>query len=263
MRRFLAISAVIALFYAASAQAVGRLADITLYDRSEGRTLPVYQHLGRYYVVGKPGNEYQIVVNSRQSGDLLSVMSVDGVNVVSGETAEWGQTGYVYGAHQSYAVLGWRKSLDRIAAFYFTDHADAYASRTGRPANVGVIGVALFRRRGDSAGVLAPPLRRQREEQAAPAAPASDAAGASNEMPQASRAPLDRPRDAKLGTGHGRSESSVVTNVAFDRESATPNEIVTIYYDTYRNLVARGVIRTRDDASVPRPFPGQFVPDPR
>jgi hypothetical protein len=37
---------------------------------------------------------------------------------------------------------------------------------------------------------------------------------------------------------------------------------VVIHYDTYANLVAQGVIRAPRFAQ-PRPFPGQFVPDPR
>jgi len=43
------------------AGAVGSLADVAVYDRSEGRRLPIYWHEGRAWIVGKPGNEYQIV----------------------------------------------------------------------------------------------------------------------------------------------------------------------------------------------------------
>jgi len=49
------------------------------------------------------------------------------------------------GARQSFEVNGWRKSLEEVAAFYFTALPDSYAARTGRPQNVGVIGVAVFR----------------------------------------------------------------------------------------------------------------------
>ena len=72
-------------------------------------------------------------------------------------------------------------------------------------------------------------------------------------------------RDAKLGTGHGRSESSRARYVGFERASSTPADTVTIYYDSYRNLVARGVIRSPrpyEPGPAPRPFPG-FVPDPQ
>src|SRR4029077_10603962 len=77
------------------AAAVGGLADVTLYDRSDGRQLPVYWHEGRAYVGGKPGNEHAVRVRNRQRDDVLGVISVDGVNVITGETAMAAQSGYV------------------------------------------------------------------------------------------------------------------------------------------------------------------------
>jgi hypothetical protein len=66
--------------------------------------------------------------------------------------------------------------------------------------------------------------------------------------------------EKSIGTGHGRSEPSQARYAAFERESDTPNEIVVIHYDTYANLVARGVIP--QSPRWPSPFPGGFVPDP-
>ena len=57
------------------------------------------------------------------------------------------QDGYVLDPWGFTSIAGWRKSLDRVAAFYFTSLPDSYAARTGRPDNVGVIGLALFRER--------------------------------------------------------------------------------------------------------------------
>ena len=112
---------------ASQAQAVGGVADVSVYDRAENRTLPVYHHQGRYYIAGKPGNEYQVNIRNNQPGEILSVIAVDGVNAVSGETANWGQTGYVLGAHTSFGIKGWRKSLQRTAAFFFTELENSYA----------------------------------------------------------------------------------------------------------------------------------------
>ncbi len=145
--------------FSSAAGAIGNIADITVYDRVENRTLPIHQHNGRYYVVGKPGNEYQIRVANRGRQEILSVVSVDGVNAVSGETANWEQTGYVLGNYQAFDIRGWRKSSDRIAAFYFTEHQNSYAARTGRPQNVGVIGVAVFRKKYEPPVRIEPPVR--------------------------------------------------------------------------------------------------------
>lgn len=263
---------------AGAAGAVGNIVDVTVYDRVENRALPVYQHGGRYYVVGRPGNEYQVQMRSRAGADVLTVLSVDGVNAISGETANWSQSGYVLVPGQGYDIRGWRKSLERIAAFYFTEHQNSYAARTGRPQNVGVIGVAVFRRKAepeariDQSPPREAPYSGARDDSPYPAAPestygsASGAArsseSAADSMAGARRHAPSAQRSPSLGTGHGRSESSRVTYTSFERATAGPEEVVAIHYDTYANLVALGVIRAPRLAT-PTPFPGQFVPDPR
>lgn len=251
---------------AGTANAVGNLADVTVYDRAQGRTLPVHLHEGRHYVVGRPGNEYQVRVRNRSGAEILAVMSVDGVNVVSGETADWVQTGYVLGRFQSFDVKGWRKSMERTAAFFFTEHANSYAARTGRPDHVGVIGVAMFRKKAEPEALL----QRDRRSGARAEAPGAGAGSESN-APRAADslagtrpapAPQAAEKSTSLGTGHGRSETSLVTYASFERATALPEEVIAIHYDTYDNLVAMGVIRASQIAR-PSPFPGQFVADPR
>jgi hypothetical protein len=238
---------------AAPAAAVGGLADLSIYDRSEGRSLQVYWHGGRAYVVGRPGNEYQLSLRSRQGEDLLAVLSVDGVNVITGQTASVQQSGYVLAPGRALDVRGWRKDLSRTAAFYFTSLGDSYAARTGRPDNVGAIGVALFRRKPqEPAPAISQPYSRAEKSNA-------DSAGAA-----ASRS-ADAPRaaqEAQLGTGHGRTETSYARHVGFERASSEPAETVVIYYDSYANLLARGIVpRQPAPRPGPNPFPG-FVVDP-
>ena len=114
---------------------------------STARVLPVYRKDGQAWVVGTPGREYSVRIRSINGGRLLAVTSVDGVNVISGETASPAQSGYVLDPYSSLDIAGWRKNLARTAAFYFTELPDSYAARTGRPDHVGVIGVAVFRER--------------------------------------------------------------------------------------------------------------------
>ena len=70
--RTIAAAALAALSFAA--HAVGNIADVTIFDRATGRELPVYWHEGRAYVVGKPGDEYQVVVRNRRAEDVLAVV---------------------------------------------------------------------------------------------------------------------------------------------------------------------------------------------
>jgi hypothetical protein len=236
MKMLRIVVAIATLLAAAPALAHGRLADVTIYDRIEGRWLPVYRHEGRIYVPGKPGHEYQIRVANRLGEELLAVVSVDGVNVITGQTAHPSQSGYVIAPRGTLELNGWRRSLAQTAAFYFSSLGDSYAARTGRAEDVGVIGVALFRKK------------------AQPIAPAEPAAAERQQ----------RQRDSQLGTGHGRHEHSPAMHVTFERATSNPAEIITLHYDSHANLVARGIIRAPvhgAPAPGPRPFPG-FVPDP-
>lgn len=231
------VVAVVTFLTCVPALAHGGLGDISVYDRAEGRWLQVYRHEGRAYVVGKPGHEYQIRVTNRSGEDLLAVVSVDGVNAITGQSAHPSQSGYVLSPRDSLDLRGWRKSLSETAAFYFTSLPDSYAARTGRPEDVGVIGVALFRRK------QAPPPPASRISEPAAAARAAES-------------------DSRLGTGHGRREHSSAIHVSFERATSAPAEVVRLYYDSHANLVARGIIREPVRvAPTPRPFPG-FVPDP-
>ena len=292
--RRLALPALAALVSlgALPAHAVGRLADINIIDRDSGETLPVYQHRGEHWVAGRPGARYAVSVRNALSGRVMSVVSVDGVNVVSGETAALEQTGYVLSPWQQYDITGWRKTDAEVAAFHFTNLSGSYAARTGRPAHVGVIGVAVFREK------LAPPpasvplieapspsWRERRElnesersqlERSAPASPAaaaeSPASGMGSAKSQANNEAADavrRPASPapRLGTGHGEREGSWVGHTSFERRSARPDEVIRIRYDSRVNLIAMGVLPPdMEPLTQPHPFPGsrrgRYAPDP-
>ena len=244
----------------------GDLVDLAVVDRETGEPLRVWRRDGRMYVAGRPGARYSLRVRNNTGERVLAVMSVDGVNVLTGESAGFAQMGYVFDPYQSYDVSGWRKSDTQVAAFTFTAQRNAYATRTGRPFDVGVIGIAVFKERAYRPPPPPPPP-------AAMAAPRTqDQAGAEVEefVTQGSRRaqsppPALRRRDEKLGTGHGEREWSAVTEVAFERATRYPQLIRRIEYDSYDNLVAAGVIRRPppDPGYRPRPFPAQgYVPDP-
>jgi hypothetical protein len=241
------------------AGAIGSLMDVQVIDRATGETLPMYWHNGRWWVPGKPGNRYAVALTNRAGSRALAVVSVDGVNIVSGDTAAHDQTGYVLSAGQHAQITGWRKDMARVAAFEFTALSNSYAARTGRPDNVGVIGVAVFRERPQP--TPAPPVLSKRE---AARDSSSSAAGASaaNEADSRTRQEEAQPREQRLGTGHGRNERSPTSYTDFERAQSTPNELIAIHYDSRDNLVAMGVIpRPR---TMPNPFPATagFVPDP-
>jgi len=255
----------------------GSLVDLAVVDRDTGETLRAYSHHGKVYVAGMPGHRYSVRMTNRTSGRVLTVLSVDGVNAITGQTASTSQSGYVLSPWESAEIAGWRKSDDEIAQFNFTSLPDSYAARTGRPANVGVIGVAVFTERV---------YRRDREDDLsrneAPPAPASSASeglagGAQAPAADAAKSvaqPAPREaqaekrafggiaKDERLGTGHGAREYSHIDTTTFERSTSWPAEQVSIYYDSYRNLVAQGIIERPIARQDPQPFPNGFVPDP-
>ena len=160
------IAALLLAASAATAHAgTGSLVDVTVRDLDTGRELPLYAQSGRWYVPGEAGHRYSVALENRTGERVLAVLSVDGVNAISGQTAAAQQTGYVLSPWQRTEVRGWRKNMGEVAEFYFTDLPDSYAARTGRPDNVGVIGVAVFRERV----VPPPPVWRERDDEIASA----------------------------------------------------------------------------------------------
>jgi hypothetical protein len=269
--------------------ATGHLVQVHLVDRASGEVLPEHRHRGNTWVAGRPGDRYAVRLSNRSNGRVLVVLSVDGVNAVSGQTAATGQTGYVLAPWQVADITGWRKTDAEAAAFYFTALPDSYAARTDRPQNVGVIGVAVFRERvpmprpvpfeiSPSSGRRADEAERraQTKPDDSSADGATAAAGASRMTARpsgatagaaaessapASPAPALAQRAERLGTGHGEREYSPISRTSFERASTSPAEIVQIRYDSHANLMAAGIVPSRRPWA-PEPFPG-YVPDPR
>lgn len=235
----------------------GSLVDVQVIDRSTGQTLEIWRHQGRLYVAGTPGNRYAVSLRNRSGGRVLTVLSVDGVNAVSGETAATGQSGYVLAPGQGADIAGWRKNLDEVAAFYFTSVADSYAGRTDRPRHVGVIGVAVFRETEPPRPAPLPAPLASREKAEAADSASGNAARAEAKTAQAPAA------EARLGTGHGERLAAHSEYTDFRRASEQPAEIIVIHYDSRANLIARGIIPGAPVYGRPNPFPGSFVPDPR
>lgn len=274
--------------------------EVRVVDRATGRVLPVWRRDGRLYVAGRPGARYGLRVTNYTGARVLVVMSVDGVNILTGETAGWDQRGYIFDPHESYEVDGWRKSTREVADFTFAPLSRSYAARTGRPMDVGVIGIAVFDekvwtpppepysaspRRGDpdddryaqrSADLPAaprlalappPPSAPPPALSIAPVGAARAGQAAPADKAEDRLAEASQPRDEKLGTGHGAREWSVVRVEPFERATDQPQFTEEIEYDTYAHLVAAGVIHPyAEGPRHPRPFPtspeGGYVPDP-
>ena len=249
------------------------LVQLDIVDRDSGKRLHPYRHRGQDWIPGEPGHRYAVRLRNRSGARILAVLSVDGINAIDGRTADPRQAGYVLGPWQTLEITGWRKSLGTVAQFVFDDPARSYAARTGRPDNIGVIGVAVFCekvvvRRYPSIGMTSP-AETSRSDGRVPAgsaaAPSTDAVRQESRAAHAHGEPYPA---SSLGTGHGAIEGSQAYYTGFERQAA-PSQVSELRYDTRAGLLARGIpvdpppgSDAFPPARRPRAFPGNFAPDP-
>jgi hypothetical protein len=196
---------------------------------------------------------------ANRSGERLGVvLTVDGLNAISGSRDGGPGRMYVLDPWQSTSVQGWRSSLQEVRQFTFVDERRSYAARTGQAnPKMGWIEVAVYRERRPYVRVPPTPVpyaepRREApaDEQAnhdrdrgdakaaAPAqAPAADAAGAAVRE-SAARA------QSYPGTGWGERAHDPVVLVSFEPEAA-PCQRTTLRYEYRSALVALGILPPR------------------
>lgn len=220
-------------------------------EDAQGQSLPAAQHRGKLFVAGDRGERYVIRVTNNSGERLEVVASVDGRDVVSGKLGDFRrQRGYVLEPFSTVTIDGFRRSLDEVAAFRFSDVGRSYTARRGTPQHAGVIGVAVFRERQLGWSERAPARRAKSLD--APSASARDHRGATQE----------------LGTEFGEDRRSPVVEVPFVRRDAQrPDQRVALFYDSARALVARGVPIAIDvvdpwrDRGDPEPWPSAVRDD--
>ena len=275
LHRILASLATLALLAACAPTQARPLVDVSVVDRDRDEWLSQYPHRGDIWVAGAPGHRYSVRLTNTTGERVLVVLSIDGVNAITGQTAHPSQAGYVLEPWQTTEINGWRKSMQDVAQFVFTDLPDSYAARTGRPRNVGVVGVAVFREARPVAYAPPPmpypaPYERDEAARESAAQPAAKAGAPAPSAPsRADNAVASEEADTlqrqRLGTGHGQREWSQVSHTDFERATRSPSQVTELRYDDTASLVAMGVLprpRPYWSPQPPRAFPDGFVADP-
>jgi len=263
--------------------------EIVLEDEF-GNRLPTYPHRGEWFAQGREGQRYNVRVINHSGRRVEAVVSVDGRDVLTGQPGDFkSQRGYLVPAYGSVVIDGFRTSLSEVAAFRFTHPDDSYSSRMGTPENVGVVGAAFFPEQ-QREPVYRPqiPRRPDYEPYRGDAQRKSDshAEGLGSRGPEAAGAgrPASAPRasapaaeawstreraneedESRIGTQYGEQQYSAVTEVPFARAHKTPDRVLTMRYDNYEGLLARGVLPRPEPRAYtgPRAFPvNRFAPPP-
>ena len=226
----------------------------------DGRPAPLYpapDGSGRCYVEARRGGRYSVALANRTGERLGVVLTVDGLNAISGERDTGRGRMYVLDPGQRTTVQGWRTSLREVRQFTFVDEQASYAARTGKAnEKMGWIEIAVHRERrpyvrSAPRRELPPPPEPAEDDEARgragrEAAPLSD----SPEAVEAAPAPARESARAGAypGTGWGERAHDPAVLVSFDPETA-PAERITLRYEYRPSLVALGVL--------PRPLPAR------
>lgn len=214
-------------------------------ESARGLPLTTVEHRGQTFVAGEHGERYEIRVTNNTGQRIEVVVSVDGLDAVSGRAGDFTrQRGYVVEPFGSVVIDGFRTSLERVAAFRFSDVEDSFAAQVGAPRNAGIIGVAVFKEqpraivRHHSHGKKKRPTRSASPgESRSPSTSTKDRSARRKSGGDRMHAP-----SRELGTRFGESRHSAVQEVSFTRaNSRRPDFRTTIQYDSARGLAARGV----------------------
>jgi hypothetical protein len=193
----------------------------------DGRPLRTVSHRGKTYLpVPRLGVEYEIRVWNQGPRRVTAIVSVDGLSVINGRPASEDHPGYIVAPRSDIVIKGWRRDKDTVAAFSFEEREKSYASRIGRPENIGVIGLVAI----EEMGRRPDPVLEKKD--AAPSV----------------RGACEAP--GGTGTGYGRDVDSRVYYETFVR--GNNKRMITIYYDTVDALRKAGV---PVDDPLPVPFP--------
>jgi hypothetical protein len=228
----------------------------------DGHWTPLYRApdgSGRYYVEARRGARYTVRLDNRSRERLGVALTVDGLNVISGQKAGPGPGRmYVLEPWDSTEVQGWRTDLDSVQRFTFVDEQRSYAVRSGKAnSKMGWIELAVYRERHPYVyrhhDEITPPRPTYEGRDRAPGygEPAEksreDSAGAAN-APPATAMPAPRDREAETaqrraypGTGWGPRADDPAVVVHFDAQPH-PAERITVRYEYAGALRALGIL---------------------
>ena len=237
---------------------VGGLVSVSL--DVDGRSAPLYpapDGSGRYYLEAWRGSRYAVRLANRTGERLGVLLTVDGLNAISGERSPAGSRSpgrmYVLYPWDDTVVQGWRTSLEDVRQFTFVDEDRSYATRSGQGGGrLGWIEVEIYRERRPVArpwpywpyrpdddrpegGEPSEEGRREPKAKDDSAAAARDGIAERRPVPPATAAP------AYPGTGWGPRAEDPVRVVSFDPAPA-PAERITLRYEYASALRALGIL---------------------
>lgn len=120
--------------------------NVSMHVQVNGRACKEYTHKGMSFIEARSGTNYTVKIKNDNPYRVMAVLSVDGLDVVTGKPAEETNTGYIIDAYSSLDVKGYRISDDNSASFIFTSKGKSYVQQAKSNAtNAGVIGLRTYK----------------------------------------------------------------------------------------------------------------------
>lgn len=258
-----------------------------------GSPVPVHAHTnGQSYAETPSSGAYSIRLHNDSAARVEMVLSVDGINALTGEDVSSAQRGWLVPAHGSVTVPGWFRSHSEVAAFTFTGTGTGggYAEKTGRGTeNSGAIAVAVFGEAyvapeqfwwaisGSGVPTKSMPTKSIFRGMGGGRSGVSYTSQVTASMPTMSysvtndnisvncstEAPTTSAPVSDVSTGYGHKVESHSTEVAFNRSSTEPIKTLLLHYATRERLISWGINVSKKPPVGKNPFAkGKGVPAP-
>lgn len=225
-----------------------------------GKVIPSYKHEGDTWVEGRVDSEYTLEFKNKTSNKLLVIPSVDGLSILDGLPATEESKGYIVSGFGTIEIPGWTLDNNNVAKFVFSSVDNSYSTyQSGSTDNNGVIGFKVFYEKPKPITNKITDLLKRDGGSWYNNPPSYDSwngwdnssdyyrdmipvtimqcASAMGSTTQASLANTNV--DHSVGTGFGDQTEYKTTTESFDR--GTLADTIILYYDSLKNLKARGI----------------------
>ena len=110
-----------------------------------GRPVQEFEKDNRVYIEGRIGSQYTVEVKNNSSLRMMAVVTIDGVNVITGKPSnEKDHSGYIVNGNSSTVIDGFRKDMENVGKFKFCQKSKSYCNEKGLDGNNGVLGVRIY-----------------------------------------------------------------------------------------------------------------------
>ena len=100
-----------------------------------GKPVREYNYDQKTFLEGRPGSQYSLKLKNNSGKRVIAVISVDGLNVITGEPEDGDGAGYIVERYSSVDIKGFRHDMNSVGAFKFCEKSKSYCNSTKETKN--------------------------------------------------------------------------------------------------------------------------------